>query len=93
MADNLKSVVRALLATLRSGSSQRGRQAAQLASDLFSLAVESVSDAELGTISYACHVPIKWFTIVGLLSNHYTFYRSAHPLSYHCYMFLRSTQL
>ena len=48
MADSLSSTVRALISSLRSTSPQRGTLAAHLASDLYSLAVESVSDTELG---------------------------------------------
>ncbi len=48
MASQLSSTVRALISTLRSNSAHRGAQAAQLASDLYSLSVESVSDTELG---------------------------------------------
>ena len=48
MADSLSSTVRGLIATLSSTSAHRGALALQLASDLYSLSVESVSDTELG---------------------------------------------
>ena len=48
MADSLSSTVRALFSTLHSKSAHRGTQAAQLASDLYTLCVESVSDTEIG---------------------------------------------
>ena len=50
MSDSLQSTVQCLLSTLSSRSSHRGSQAAQLASDLYTLCVESVSDTELGKI-------------------------------------------
>lgn len=49
MADSLSATLRALTATLRSKSTYRSGQAAQLASDLFTLSVESVSDTEIGS--------------------------------------------
>lgn len=48
MADSLSSTVRTLISTLSSTSVHRGALAVQLASDLYSLCVESVSDTELG---------------------------------------------
>ncbi len=48
MADSLSSTVRALICTLQSKSAQRVIQAEQLASDLYTLCIESVSDTELG---------------------------------------------
>ena len=48
MADSLSSTVRTLISTLSSSSAHRGALATQLASDLYSLCVESVSDTELG---------------------------------------------
>ena len=50
MAGQLGATVRALNGTLRSSSTHRGAQATQLASDLLSFSVESVSDTELGKI-------------------------------------------
>ena len=40
--------VQSLFETLRSKSPHRASQAAQLASDLYTLCIESVSDTELG---------------------------------------------
>ena len=48
MADSLGSTVRVLISTLSSPSAHRGALAAQLASDLYTLSVESVSDTQLG---------------------------------------------
>ena len=48
MADALSGNVRALHETLHSKSSHRGLRAAQLASDLYQLCVESVTDTEQG---------------------------------------------
>ena len=48
MAESLSVNVLSLFATLRSKSPHRGFQAAQLASDLYTLCIESVSDTELG---------------------------------------------
>ena len=48
MADVLARNARSLLETLQSKSPHRGSQASQLASDLFQLCVESVSDTEIG---------------------------------------------
>lgn len=54
MADVLSGNVRSLQETLRSRSSHRGLQAAQLSSDLYQLCVESVSDTELGAWLETC---------------------------------------
>lgn len=48
MSDSLLSAVQCLQSTLCSKSSHRGAQAAQAASDLYTLCVESVSGIELG---------------------------------------------
>ena len=48
MAATLSVNVQELFAVLRSKNPQRGSQAAQLASDLYQLCIESVSDTELG---------------------------------------------
>ncbi len=48
MADSLSRNVQLLFESVRSKSPHRGSQAAQLASDLYTLCVESVSGTELG---------------------------------------------
>lgn len=48
--DGLAERVQALFATLHSRSSHRGPQAAEIASDLYTLCIESVSETELGRI-------------------------------------------
>ena len=54
MADSLSLSrnVQSLFETLRSKSPHRGSQAAQLASDLYTLCIESVSSTELGIVEY-----------------------------------------
>ena len=49
MAASLDVNVQELFAVLSSKNPHRGSQAAQLASDLYQLCIESVSDTELGT--------------------------------------------
>ena len=52
MAASLDVNVQELFSVLSSKNPHRGSQAAQLASDLYQLCIESVSDTELGT----CHL-------------------------------------
>ena len=48
MADSLQSTLQCLHSLLNSRSPHRASQAAQYASDLYTLCVESVTDSELG---------------------------------------------
>jgi hypothetical protein len=56
MADVLSANVRSLHETLRSKSPHRAERAAQLATDLYQLCVESVSDTEKGMFPALCRI-------------------------------------